>query len=215
MRLAPYLAALLLVALAACAGETAAPTAAPLPTPTPEPTATPVPVPTATPTRVPTATPHPHPTPTPAPVIIRSTRDESEGPATDFTIALFDGGGEELSLSDLEGEVVVLNFWASWCLPCRREMPAFETIYQEYKERGVVFVGVAVDDFAQDARDFAAEVGVSYPVGLDVTGEIAEAYEIGALPTTFFIDREGMITRKIAGQVNEGILRVFLSSRVR
>ena len=215
MRLGLYLTALLLTILAACGGESPTPTATALPEPTrtPEPTATPAPMPTPTPTRVPTATPHPHPTPTPAPVIIRSTRDESEVPAADFTISRFNG--EELTLSQLKGSVVVLNFWASWCLPCRQEMPAFETIYQEYRDRNVVFVGVAVSDVEQEARAFAAEVGVSYPLGMDSTGEIGEAYEIQALPTTFFVDREGTITRKISGMVNEGILRVFLSSRVR
>ena len=134
-------------------------------------------------------------------------------PAADFTISRFNG--EELTLSQLKGSVVVLNFWASWCLPCRQEMPAFETIYQEYRDRNVVFVGVAVSDVEQEARAFAAEVGVSYPLGMDSTGEIGEAYEIQALPTTFFVDREGTITRKISGLANEGILRVFLSSRVR
>ena len=217
MRLGPCLTVLLLIVFAACGSESTPPTAtavpepSPVATPTPEPT--PAPVPTPTPTRVPTATPHPNPTATPAPVIIRSTREESEGPASDFTISRFDGG--ELTLSELQGSVVVLNFWASWCLPCRQEMPAFESIYQEYKDRGVVFVGVAVSDVESEARAFAELMGVSYPLGMDSTGEIAEAYQIQALPTTYFIDQEGTITKKITGLANEGTLRIFLSSRVR
>ena len=145
--------------------------------------------------------------------MIRSTRDESEGPAPDFQMSLF--SGQEFALSDLQGSVVVLNFWASWCGPCRQEMPAFESIYQEYKDRDVVFVGVATTDTEPEARSFAKQVGVSYPLGMDVNDEIGTQYEIRALPTTFFIDREGIVTRKISGAATEGTLRIFLSSRVR
>ena len=192
----------------AVASPTVAPTASP--SPTVEPTSTPRP---QTPTRVPTATPDPDATPTPAPVIIRSTRDDDEGPATEFEMTLLSGEG--FVLSDLKRSVVVLNFWASWCVPCRQEMPAFELIYQEYKDRDVVFVGVAYADTEPEARAFAEQVGVSYPLGMDVTDEISESYGIQALPTTFFIDREGIITKKITGLATEGLLRIFLNSRVR
>lgn len=123
--------------------------------------------------------------------------------------------GEKFALSDLKGSVVVLNFWASWCGPCRDEMPAFELIYQEYKDRDVVFVGVAYADTETEARAFAEQVGVSYPLGMDYTYGISESYGIQALPTTFFIDREGVITKKMTGRASEGLLRVFLRSRVR
>ena len=91
-------------------------------------------------------------------------------------------------------------------------MPAFELMYQD---RDVVFVGVAYADTEPEARAFAEQVGVTYPLGMDSTDEIAMAYEIQALPTTFFIDREGIITKKITGLTTEGLLRIFLNSRVR
>ena len=91
-------------------------------------------------------------------------------------------------------------------------MPAFELMYQD---RDVVFVGVAYADTEPEARAFAEQVGVTYPLGMDSTDEIAAAYDIQALPTTFFIDREGIITKKITGLTTEGLLRIFLNSRVR
>ena len=89
-------------------------------------------------------------------------------------------------------------------------MPAFELMYQDR-----YVVGVAYVDTEPEARAFAEQVGVTYPLGMDSTDEIAMAYEIQALPTTFFIDREGIITKKITGLATEGLLRIFLNSRVR
>ena len=150
-----------------------------------------------------------HRSPEADPVTIRTGQDME--PASDFRIDLL--SGEELALSDLRGKVVVLNFWATWCPPCREEMPSFESIYREYKDRDVVFVGVAVADTEERARDFVEGVGVTYPIGLDTSG-IAEAYKVTAMPTTFFIDREGTITRKLQGLASEGALRLFLDIRV-
>ena len=194
--------ALALIVSACGSGPAASPTEVPA-SPTSQPASTPVP----TPTRVlaPTATALPRPTP----VTIR-TGQEPE-PAADFRIDLL--SGEELALSDLRGKVVVLNFWATWCPPCREEMPSFESIYREYQDREVVFVGVAVADTEERARDFVEGVGVTYPIGLD-PGGIAESYRVTAMPTTFFIDREGTITRKLQGQASEGALRLFLDIRV-
>lgn len=93
------------------------------------------------------------------------------GPAPDFTLTLFDGTDFRLSrhLSD-DGRPVVLNFWASWCAPCREEMPAFDTVARRRPE--VLFVGVAVRDTEAEARSFAAEIGVAYPLGIDADGKI-------------------------------------------
>ena len=146
---------------------------------------------------------------------IRSSASASE-PAADFRISLINGDEEtrELNLSDLHGSVVVLNFWASWCPPCRKEMPSFEAIYQEFKEHDVVFVGVAVSDIERKALALAEKVGVTYPLGMDTTG-ISRTYKVTAMPTTFFIDRDGTVTKKLSGPVNEGALRFFLNSRIR
>ena len=178
---------------------------APADAPTPVPAA--APAPTSTPTLAPTATAVPAPTPR---VIRRASANAPEA-APDFAVETFDG--ETLRLSDLRGQVVVLNFWASWCPPCRWEMPFFETISQEYKDRGVVFLGIAISDTIEDASDFADSAGVTYPLALDATNEIARDYETLGLPTTFLIDKDGVIQRRL-GVANEGVLKIFLDGQV-
>ncbi len=133
-------------------------------------------------------------------------------PAPDFQMPLFDGS--VINLSDYRGEVVVLNFWASWCGPCRWEMPAFERMYQEYGDKGVMFVGVAISDDPANAQAFADEVGVTYPIGADFAGRIARVYRPTTMPTTFFIDREGVIRRRLVSVANEGVLRIFLKGLI-
>ncbi|MCI0790999.1 MAG: TlpA family protein disulfide reductase [Chloroflexi bacterium] len=133
-------------------------------------------------------------------------------PAPDFVLDLFDGS--KVRLSDFEGKVVVLNFWASWCPPCRREMPAFERTWQEYRDQGVVFVGVAVQDNEADSRAFAKKVGVTYPIGMDWNGRILRSYRPTSMPTTFLIDREGVVSRRIANYANEGMLKIFIKGQL-
>jgi thiol-disulfide isomerase/thioredoxin len=132
--------------------------------------------------------------------------------AHDFEMTLF--SGETLALSDLQGQVVVLNFWASWCPPCRWEMASFETMYQEYRDQGVIFVGVAVSDFEEDAREFAELTGVTYPLGRDLSG-ISRDYRVLSLPTTVFIDTEGQIARTLRNAANEAVLRLFIEGQIR
>ena len=171
---------------------------------------TPAPEPTATATMLPTATPVPStPTPGPTPVTIRSASDIPM--AHDFDLALFSGG--TLTMSDLRGQIVVLNFWASWCPPCRWELASFETIYQEYRDQGVIFVGVAVSDFEEDAREFAEMIGVTYPMGRDLSG-IARDYRVLGLPTTVFIAPEGQVTRFLKNAANEAVLRLFIEGQI-
>ena len=137
---------------------------------------------------------------------------ELGAPAPDFTLTAFDGS--QLRLSDLIGQVVVLNFWASWCPPCRREMPAFQDAWLESRDDGVVFVGIATGDLEADARAFAEQVGVTYPLALDHPGgQVADAYLVRVMPTTYFIDRQGNVARKLSGYVNQGVLRVFLAGQ--
>ncbi|MBI4299181.1 MAG: TlpA family protein disulfide reductase [Chloroflexi bacterium] len=180
------------------------------PTPSASPTASAAPA-VSPPMQPPTVTTVPLATRTPLPAA-RSELLSSGSFAPDFHLNLLDGTG--LRLSDLKGKVVVLNFWASWCVPCRQEMPAFERMWQEYKGQGVIFVGVALSDREKDARAFAEEVGVTYAVGLDATGQIGDAYRVIALPTTYFIDRQGYVARALTGAANEGALRVFLAGQL-
>ena len=190
---------------------TAVPTSTPAPEPTPIPTATPAPTP------VPTATAKPAPTstalPAPTPVRIQPRATRETGKAIDFEIETFDG--ETIRLSDFEGKVVVLNFWASWCPPCRWEMPFFERMSQEYEDQDVVFLGVAISDTLENVRAFAEGVGVTYPNGLDETGEIARDYSVVSLPTTFFIGKDGNVERRLSSAANEGVLKVFLRGQLR
>ena len=153
--------------------------------------------------------PTPTSTPRPTPVIVRTAHQVE--PAADFGLKLLTG--EEIRLSEFIGNVVVLNFWASWCPPCIDEMPSFETIYQEYKDEGVIFMGVAVSDTENRAGSLANELRITYPLGLD-PGHISTVYHVTTMPTTFFIDRDGNISRKLQGAVNEGALRFFLNSRI-
>ena len=210
------LALILILVIASCGQPSAAPLPADTPTAIPQPpTATPEPTPAPpSPTPEPTAVPLPTVTATPAPTprVIMSRGQTKFRPAPDFEMETFDGG--TLRLSDLEGKVVVLNFWASWCPPCRWEMPFFETMWNEYRDRDVVFVGVAMSDSLEDAKGFAEEAGVTYPIGLDQTNEIVRAYEVYSLPTTFFIDKEGQIQRRLTSAANEALLKVFLRGQL-
>ena len=132
--------------------------------------------------------------------------------APDFDLTLF--SGDIFQLSDFKGSVVVLNFWGSYCVPCRWEMPAFETVSLEYQDRGVVFVGIAVGDTEDAATGFANEVGVTYRLGLDEEGEITITYGVTELPTTYIIDEDGNQVRKF-NVANEAVLRLYLDGQIR
>lgn len=138
---------------------------------------------------------------------------EPGGPAPDFTLTLFDGTRFTLSdhLSD-DGRPVVMNFWASWCVPCREEMPNFDSVAQRRPD--VFILGVAVQDTDDEARAFAAEVGVGYPLGYDDGGKILELYPILGLPTTWFIDVDGNIATIRAGQLNQDQLEDLIDQHL-
>ncbi|MFQ5945074.1 MAG: TlpA family protein disulfide reductase [Anaerolineae bacterium] len=112
-------------------------------------------------------------------------------PAPDFTLALFDG--REISLSDLRGQVVVVNFWASWCSPCRKEAPLLEEAWRSYGDRGVVFLGVDYVDTESEARAYLRQFGITYPNGPDRGSLIGRAFGITGVPETFFIDPQGKV----------------------
>lgn len=115
------------------------------------------------------------------------------GPAPDFTLTTLDGG--QIKLSALKGRVVVINFWASWCGPCRDEAPVLESVWQQYKDKDVVFVGVAYTDTENGAKAFLGEFNTTYPNGLDIGTKISELYNIEGVPETFIIDREGNVAK--------------------
>lgn len=132
----------------------------------------------------------------------------TDGAAPDFTLTTF--SGEKLTLTDLRGKVVVLNFWASWCAPCRAEAPTLEATWNRYKGRGVVFVGVAYTDTERGALAFLKEFGITYPNGLDLGTKISEHYRIQGIPETFFINRNGDIVQFVKAPLSEADLRTFI-----
>jgi thiol-disulfide isomerase/thioredoxin len=113
----------------------------------------------------------------------------AEGAAPDFTLKSKDGGN--IRLQDLRGEVVLLNFWASWCGPCREEMPLMDQIYKDYKDLGFTILAVNVDEDSADADRFLSSVPVSFPVVYDSQSKVSEMYKVDAMPTTILIDRDG------------------------
>jgi cytochrome c biogenesis protein CcmG/thiol:disulfide interchange protein DsbE len=130
-------------------------------------------------------------------------------PAPAFTLTLFEGG--TLDSKDLAGKAVVLNFWASWCVPCRAEAPALEAAWQKYKGRSVAFVGVNIQDKEADARAFMKEFGITYLNGPDSSGKIAIDYGVWGIPETFFLDPQGRITHKHAGELTTPIIEAKLN----
>lgn len=117
--------------------------------------------------------------------------------APSFTLKLFDG--KKISLEDLRGKVVFLNFWASWCVPCRAEAKDLEAAWKKYEDRRVVFLGVNIQDNEEDARNFIQKFGITYMNGRDETGRIAIDYGVWGIPETFFLDGQGRITYKHVG----------------
>lgn len=122
------------------------------------------------------------------------------GPAPDFTLAGFDGG--EVTLSELRGRVVVINFWASWCLPCRDEAAYLEASWRAYRDRGVVFIGIDYKDAEGPAREFLEEYGVSYFNGPDVEARISADYRVAGIPETFFVDARGELRGVVQGPLS-------------
>jgi len=129
----------------------------------------------------------------------------SHGPAPDFSLELYAGGSWRLA--DQRGKVVMVDFWASWCVPCQLEARLLETLWQEYRERGVVFVGVAYTDTEPAARAFLAEYGITYPNGPDLRTRISQAYRIQGIPEKFFVDKHGQVRAVLIGPVGEAELR--------
>ncbi len=128
--------------------------------------------------------------------------------APDFTLDLLGGG--QVTLSELRGKVVMVNLWASWCPPCRAEMPAIEKVYRANKDRGfeVLAVNSTVQDSEADAAAFVQNFGLTFPIPLDRTGTVSARYLLRALPSTFFIDRKGVIRSVvIGGPMSEAVIQ--------
>jgi cytochrome c biogenesis protein CcmG/thiol:disulfide interchange protein DsbE len=119
--------------------------------------------------------------------------------APDFSLEQLGGG--EITLSSLRGQVVIINLWASWCPPCRAEMPALQRVYERNQDRGLHVLGVhtSFQDREAAAAAFTLQYDLSFPILFDRSGEVSRMYQMRALPTTFFIDREGIIQEVVIG----------------
>ena len=112
-------------------------------------------------------------------------------PAPDF--ALKSSSGENLRLSEYRGDVVMINFWATWCGPCRQEMPLLDELYTRYQRVGFNLLGVNIDDDSRRAMKMIDELGVNFPVLFDARKEVSKLYEVEAMPVTVLVDREGTV----------------------
>jgi thiol-disulfide isomerase/thioredoxin len=126
-------------------------------------------------------------------------------PAFDFTVPLADfaipSSGRQ-NLKTLEGKVVFLNFWATWCGPCRSEMPSMEILYRRFKSRGLAILAVNYQEGQKDVAAFMKNYKLSFPAGLDSSGRVGNNYGIEAFPTTYIIDRDGYIITRVVGSLN-------------
>lgn len=128
--------------------------------------------------------------------------------APDFTLKT--PTGEPYTLSELQGKAVIINLWATWCPPCRAEMPAMQELYEEYKDQGLVILAInmAYQDAPLDIVPFVNQHGLTFPILLDETGTVANLYQLRSLPSTFFINRAGIINEVvIGGPMSEALLR--------
>lgn len=140
---------------------------------------------------------------------------EVDRPAPTFTLPA--AGGGEVRLEDYRGQVVLVNFWGTWCDPCRREMPALQSSYEQLRDQGFVIIGVnlADNEFAQgrteaDILAFTQQYGITYPIALDTEGEVATAYRLFPLPTSYFVDAQGRIRYVRIGELTvEDVTTLF------
>lgn len=143
----------------------------------------------------------------------KDSKERKTVPSIDFTLK--DQYGNTHTLSDYKGKTVFLNFWATWCGPCRNEMPEIQKLYEEYQAKedsDVVILGIAAPDLGGEASEeeikaFLEENGYTYPVVMDTTGEIFTSYGISAFPTTFMIDKDSNVYGYVSGQLSEDVMR--------
>jgi peroxiredoxin len=119
--------------------------------------------------------------------------------------------GRQVSLADYAGQVVLLNFWATWCPPCKEEIPAIERAYQAHRDEGFMVLGINDREALEVVQAFAGELGITYPVLIDKRGDVAAQYRRRGLPLTLIVDRDGVIQVRHEGYLTAGQLDKYLS----
>ena len=147
--------------------------------------------------------------PGPPPVDKLAAAPEVGRRAPDFTLTDLDG--KQIRLSDLRGKVVFINFWATWCPPCRAEMPEIEAFHQEYKSKDVVVIGVDILESENVVRKFVEQGGYTWTFVIDTTGEVSSLYKVNAIPASYFIDREGVIRAVNIGAMTKRAMEAKIS----
>lgn len=122
---------------------------------------------------------------------------DEKSPAPDFTLNDLDG--RAISLSSLKGKVVLLNFWGTFCVPCRKEMPSMETLYKTYKDKGFLVVAVSADKSVEDVRDFIKDYKITFLVVIDKDKKVAKQYRVSSLPTSFLLNKNGLLSKRFFG----------------
>lgn len=135
--------------------------------------------------------------------------------APDFALKTLDGAS--VRMSDLRGQSVLINFWASWCGPCRVEMPHIETAYAAHTDDGLIILGINQSESPRPVAQFVDEFGLTFPIPMDTDGKVSAAFQVRALPTSFFIDAQGVIRDTFTGPMSSGLieskLELILSTR--
>ncbi|RPJ96766.1 thiol-disulfide oxidoreductase ResA [Rummeliibacillus sp. TYF005] len=130
--------------------------------------------------------------------------------APDFS--LVDLNGETHKLSDYKGQGVLLNFWGTWCKPCKKEMPAINNQYKQFKNQGVQILGINIAQSNLEVSSYADKLGVEFPIAIDKTKSVMRAYNVDILPTTVLIDKDGKIVKIITGEMTETDIEKYLKS---
>ncbi len=148
---------------------------------------------------------------------LRGKSQPTHGPAPAFSLTMFEHdamtmSGEKISLKDLRGQAIVVNFWASFCIPCQQEAPMLERVWNDYKDQGVVFLGINTEDPLSDAIAYLNQYQVTYPNAPDQGGRIEKEYRITGIPETFVIDTNGNIVQHFMSQPSERELRAEIET---
>ncbi|MCS6843984.1 MAG: TlpA family protein disulfide reductase [Caldilineales bacterium] len=146
-------------------------------------------------------------------LMISGDRRVTEGQAPDFTLTSFEG--KTYRLSELQGQVVVLNFWATWCVSCKDEADDIERVWRQYRDRGVLVLGVNYLDQEPLNRQWIQNYDITYPNGPDIQGRIYNAYGVQGLPETFIVDPQGQVAKVFIGPVTEAQLVAELERLLR